>query len=417
MEHIPIIISQLAVIIIFAKVFGEIFYRFFSLPPVLGELSAGLLIGPFALGGLEIFGLGPLFVNESTAHSNSPISTELLFLSQIAAVILLFEIGIETNREQFKKYALPATFVAIGGVFLPFTLGFFATIWFGYASTNSINDMVPALFMGAMLTATSVGITARVLSDLNALESKEGSTIMASAVLDDVLGVIVLAVVVGIVEKGEISAFSLSLIFLKAIGFWLGLLIMGSLASKYITSFISHFKVSGAKISLSLALALLAASIAEHYFGLAMIIGSYTIGLALSGTDLRHSIEKPLSNINAWLVPVFFVVIGMQADFISLWANNNNLLLVISFIVVITFFATISKVLGCGVPALLMKFSRKEAWRVGVGMLPRGEIALIIASIGISYNVIDQELFGVSIIMIIITTILAPILLYKSYKK
>lgn len=416
MEHIPIIIFQLSIIIIFAKIFGELFQRFLNLPSVLGELITGLIIGPYALGGISFFGLEPLFGIDSSSHSSSVVGNELLFLSHVAAIILLFQIGIETDREKFKKYALPATFVAMGGVFFPFILGFFATIWFGYANASSINGMVPALFMGAMLTATSVGVTARVLSDLGVLDSKEGSTIMASAVLDDVLGVIILAAVVGIVEKGEISALSLVLIFAKAIGFWLALLIIGSITSNYISSFFSSFKVTGSKISMTLALAFLSASIAEHYFGLAMIIGSYTVGLALSGTEIKHSVEKSLFHINSWLVPIFFVVIGMQADFISLWHNTEGITSIILFIIVISIFAIISKVFGCGIPAFILKFSKKEAYRVGIGMLPRGEIALIIASVGISYKVIDQELFGISIIMIIITTILAPILLYKSYK-
>jgi Kef-type K+ transport system membrane component KefB len=414
MEHIPILIFQMAVILICAKIFGELFHSFLKLPSVLGELLAGLIISPFALGGIKIGNLGPLF-SFDVSHGNY-ISTELFFISQLAAVILLFEVGLETNRDQFKKYITPASLVALGGVVLPFGLGVLATILFGYSSFNSINELVPALFMGAMLTATSVGITARVLSDLGVLDNPEGSTIMAAAVLDDVLGIIVLAAVVGIAQDGQLTLSSLIIIFVKAVGFWLSLLVLGSILSKVISNFIMSFKVPGANISLSLALALLAASIAEHYFGLAMIIGSYTFGLALSGTDLKHHIEKPLSNINAWLVPVFFVVIGMQADFVSLWTNSGDVLSVLFFVITVTVFAILSKILGCGIPTLLIGFSRKQAWRIGVGMLPRGEIALIIAGIGMSTGVIGQELFGVSIIMIIVTTILAPVLLYQSYK-
>ncbi len=130
MEHIPIVIFQLSIIIIFAKIFGELFQRFLNLPSVLGELITGLIIGPYALGGVSFFGLEPLFGIDSSSHSSSAIGPELLFLSHVAAIILLFHIGIETNREKFKKYALPATFVAMGGVFFPFILGFFATNWF-----------------------------------------------------------------------------------------------------------------------------------------------------------------------------------------------------------------------------------------------------------------------------------------------
>ena len=189
------LLIQIAVIIAAAKFAGEITARFLKLPTVLAELGIGVLIGPFALGALPIPGFGPLFplklVNGIPAAI--PVSSELFAIAQIGSVILLFAIGLETNLRQFLKYAGPATAVALGGVVLPFALGSGATVLFGFADGFLSSE---ALFMGALMTATSVGITARVLADLKSLDRPEGVTILAAAVVDDVLGILVLTVVV-----------------------------------------------------------------------------------------------------------------------------------------------------------------------------------------------------------------------------
>ena len=179
---------------------------------------------------------------------------------------------------------------------------------------DSISGMVPALFVGAIMTATSVGITARVLADIRRLDSPEGVTILAGAVVDDVLGIIILAIVVGISEEGAVTAGSIGVIFLKAVGFWLGLMIIGSLVANHLSKFVLWFKSAGGALVLALALAFIASAVAEIYFGLAMIIGAYTMGLALSDTELKHQVEGPMRSVNNFLVPIFFVVIGMQVD-------------------------------------------------------------------------------------------------------
>ncbi|MDA0232994.1 MAG: cation:proton antiporter [Chloroflexi bacterium] len=428
LEIVAELILLLAVILVAAKIGGEIFERYLKLPAVLGELISGIIISPFALGGIDFGLFGPIFhiptefVNDhgliTAVESTLPVEPQIFFIAQLAAVVLLFEAGLETNRTQFMRWVRPASGVAAGGVILPFALGFVGTIMFGFASLDSITDAVPALFVGAIMTATSVGITARVLADIRRLDSPEGVTVLAAAVIDDVLGIIILAVVVGIADEGSVTVSSILIIFAKAVGFWLGLTLIGSLAAKYVSRAVLWFRGAGAHVGIALALAFIAAGVAEVWFGLAMIIGSYTLGLALSETELKHQIESPMRQINNFLMPLFFGVIGMQADFSAFGGegSSSSIGTAIGFAVVLAVFGIVSKLAGAGLPALLVGFNRRGAWRVAVGMLPRGEVALIVAGIGLTSGVIGRDVFGVAIVMTVVTTVLAPILLVPAFR-
>ena len=402
-ENVTRLIFQLAVILIVAKIGGEICNRYFKTPAVLGELTAGIIIGPFALGGIDLPYLGPLFGQSPSLAI--PVSNELWAIAQIGSIILLFMAGIETDLRQFIKYAKQASLVASGGVILPFVMGVFLTMQFGFSET--ITD-TRALFVGAVMTATSIGITVRVLSDLSSLNTPEGVTILGAAVLDDVLGILAITIVVGLERSSEFSATTIIPMALKAIGFWLALTIIGILLSKHISNLFAKFKVNGANLALSLSLAFLAAGLAES-FGLAMIIGAFSIGLALSGTQLAHNLHIPLETISSFIVPIFFVVMGMLVDITSL----QNMWI---FGLIITIFAIIGKIVGSGVPALLTGFNFRGAWRIGIGMTPRGEVALIMASIGIAHNIIDTDFYGVIILMAILTTVIVPPILSISFR-
>jgi Kef-type K+ transport system membrane component KefB len=419
-EAITKLVFQLAAILVAAKLGGELFERYLKLPSVLGELAAGMVIGPFALGAIDIGPLaagainipqlGPLFEDPAMAGAvgegfTIPISESLWSFAQVGAIVLLFTAGLETDLRQFLRYARPASVVAIGGVVLPFASGVVLTVAFGFA--ESFTD-VKALFVGAVLTATSIGITVRVLGDLRRLATPEGVTILGAAVLDDVVGILVLTIVVGIHTTGEFSASSVGLVALKTFGFWIGLTGLGILFSRHISNLFEKFQVSGAALALALALAFLAAALAES-FGLAMIIGAFSIGLALSGTELAERLDAPLKAVYAMLVPVFFVVMGMLVDVTAMGG-------VWTFGLVITIFAVIGKIAGSGLPALLVGFNRRGAWRIGVGMLPRGEVALIMAGIGVSSGVLGADLYSVTIMMTIGTTALAPAVLALSFK-
>ena len=408
-EDIVRLVFQLAVILLAAKLGGEVCERFLKIPPVLGELGAGILIGPFALGGIDVPGLGPLFEDLTSVHSAGggfvlPISDSLWSIAQIGAIVLLFSAGLETNLRQFVRYAGPASIVALGGSIVPFILGVAVTVAFGYA--DGFTDP-KALFVGAIFTATSIGISVRVLGDLRRLDTAEGVTILAAAVLDDVLGILILTVVLAIAVEGEFSASSTGLIALKTIGFWVALTGLGVWLAKRISDLFGRFRVSGAAMGLALGLAFLASALAEM-FGLAMIIGAFSIGLALSGTDLAHRLEEPLRGVYAALIPIFFVVMGMLVDITALGG-------IWQFGIAATVLAILGKVVGSGVPSLFTGFNLHGAWRIGIGMLPRGEVALIMAGIGVGAGVIRQELFGVAIVVTVVTTVLAPLILARSF--
>ena len=399
------LVIQIGIILLAAKLGGEVAQRFLRIPAVLGELAMGVAIGPFALGGVEILGVGPLFPDLNRVI---PVSNELWSVAQIASIVLLFVVGLETNLAQFLRYAGPGTAVAAGGVVLPFVFGVVATELMGFAGEDGFFSP-EALFMGAIMTATSLGITARVLSDLGRLDSSEGVTIMAAAVVDDVLAILVLTVVLGISVGDGITASGAGWTAFKAVAFWLGLTGVGILAAPYVARFVGSLRVTGAAIALYLALAFLGAGLAET-FGLAFIIGAFSIGLALSRTDQAHSLEEPLNSVYNALVPVFFVVMGMLVDVTAMASA-------IGFGVIITLLAVLGKVAGSGLPALATGFNARGSLRVGMGMLPRGEVALIIAGVGLSNNLIEQDLFSVSIFMTLVTTLIAPILLVPLFSR
>lgn len=406
-ELVAHLVLQLSVILIAAKLGGELFERWLKQPSVLGELLAGVAIGPYALGAIELPFIGALFGHGAAGGASViPVSNELWAVAQIGAVILLFYAGLETDFNLFFRYGGPAFIVAMGGVVVPFVLGDLATVAFGVASGPL--DPV-ALFMGSIMTATSVGITARVLGDIHRLDTPEGVTILAAAVIDDVLGIIILAVVVSVGAGGQVSVGDLAVIGGKAMGFWLGLMAVGILLSSWISRFLGAFRSAGGAVALALAIAFLAAALAEM-FGLAMIIGAYTIGLALSRTEIAEDLREPMESIFHAFVPIFFVVMGMLVDF-------SAMMPVLAFGLVISVLAVVGKVFGAGIPALGVGFNLRGATRIGIGMMPRGEVALIVAGAGLGRGVIESDIFGVSIMMTFITTILAPLLLVPAFQR
>lgn len=405
-EKVTHLVLQLCVILVVAKVFGEFFQRCLKQPVVLGELVGGILIGPYAWGAIiKVPHMGQLFPLPGSLHAPIPLSAELWSIAQIGIVILLFHAGLETDKKRFLRLALPAFVVGSGGVLVPFFLGAGAyAIWSG----GSMLDP-RALFMGAIMTATSIGVTARVLSDLGKIDTREGTLVLAAAVLDDVIGILVLAIVVGIVAEGAVSAREVGITAAKVFGIWVGLTASAMVLSRLISKGVSSFRSEGAAIALAIALCLFAAALCE-FFGLAMIIGAYMMGLALSGTQLEHYIQDKIKTICYFITPVFFVSMGMLVDFQAmgglLWLG-----------VIITILAILSKLFGCGLPSLLFGLGPLGATRVGIGMIPRAEVALIIAGIGLSRGVIDVAVFGVAIMMTFVTTFMAPVLLVPLFKR
>ena len=440
-EEMMFLVLQIGVIIFAARLGGAL-ASMLRLPSILGELAAGIAIGPWALGGIG-FGDG-LFASglfhgaelrrifAETGHMFDATSPALYGIATLASVILLFLSGLETNLKMFLKYSFVGSMVGLGGVVGSFLLGDLCAVWLlpkffavfaeggAHALTGAGVTLAEAmtreapLYMGIMSTATSVGITARILSEKKKMDSEEGVTIMAGAVIDDVLGLIVLAIGNGIIAANHAAAKvgaaaggmdwgAIGLVAAKAFGVWLGATLIGVLAARWIAKFLKMaFKSPVVIATMAFGLALVLAGFFE-FMGLAMIIGAYVMGLALSRTDLKHPIQDMLSPVYTFLVPIFFCSMGMMVDVTALCSKP-----VLIFGGIYTVLAIVAKVVGCMVPSMFCGFNLLGGLRIGAGMVPRGEVALIIAGLGLSSGYLTQEIFGIGILMTLVTTVVAP---------
>ena len=458
-EEMMFLVLQIGIIIFAAKLGGMV-AAWMKLPSILGELAAGIVIGPWALGGIG-FGTGVfqygLFHGAALKAMNAaaylpdgaaaPLkamfgttvgggvmfdatSESLYGIATLASVILLFLSGLETNLKMFLKYSFVGLMVGLGGVIVSFVLGDLCAVWLlpkffavfaeggkhclvGIPFAEAMTREAP-LYMGIMSTATSVGITARILSEKKKMDSEEGVTIMAGAVIDDVLGLIVLAIGNGIIAANHAAAKlgtagdamdwgEIGLVALKAFGVWLGATAIGLLFARYIAKFLKTvFKSPVVIATMAFGLALVLAGFFE-FMGLAMIIGAYVMGLALSRTDLKHPIQEMLAPIYTFLVPIFFCSMGMMVDVSALCSKP-----VLIFGGIYTVLAVAAKVIGCMVPSMCCGFNTLGGLRIGAGMVPRGEVALIIAGLGLSSGYLTQEIFGIGILMTLVTTVVAP---------
>lgn len=410
-HRMMVLVLQLGVILVAAKI-GSIVATKFKQPGVLGELIVGAMIGPFALGGMGV----PLFPDGLfSSHASFPVTPELYGICSVASIVLLFMVGLETDLRLFLRYSLAGSLVGLGGVLFSFILGDLLAVYAsGFGDGPQIGFMAPrALFFGVISTATSVGITARILSEMRKLDSPEGVTVLSGAIIDDVLGIIMLAVTVGIIAAskatGSIDWGRIGIISSKAILVWLAATAVGLVAAHRIGRMLKLFHSRSAITLIAFGLALLMAGLFEQA-GLAMIIGAYVMGLSLSRTDVTHVIREHLTGLSNILVPVFFTVMGMLVDLRSFTEPS-----VIVLTIVFSLTAAAAKFLGCGVPALFCGFNLMGAARIGVGMLPRGEVALIIAGIGLASGAMDQDSFSIAVMMTLLTTLAAPPMLVSLF--
>lgn len=400
--RVALFVLQVAVVLAAAKLAGEVATRV-GQPSVVGELLAGVVIGPHALGAVPLPGLGPMFPSGS---GPIPVSSELYALSQLAALVLLFVAGLETDLRLFLRSLGSAALVGLGGVVVPFVAGAGAAALLGLAPRMT---HPAALFLGAVLTATSVGITARVLADLDAMNTPEAVTVLAAAVVDDVLAIMVLGLALGAAETGIVSPAAMAAHGAAAFTVWAVLTAAFVTGARWLETVLHAFRAPGARVALALSLCLLAAFLAEA-FGLAMIIGAYSAGLGLSARPLGRRLQHELEAVYHVLVPVFFVVVGMLVDVPTAFGALGVGL-------ILTALAVVTKILGCGLPALAVGYGLLGASRIGVGMLPRGEVALIIASLGLAAGAIEPAVFGVAVLLTLVTTLLAPLLLVPLFRR
>ena len=381
MEHgldLPGFLLAFAAALLGAKLLGEMAERL-GQPAVLGELLAGVLLGPSVLGLV-------------------PLSEGILLVAEIGVILLLFEVGLETNIAELLKVGAPAAAVAIAGMVLPFGGGYLLSRALGQTSLT-------AIFVGAAMTATSVGITARVLSELKVLESREGQIILGAAVVDDILGLVVLAVVSDLGEGGTLQPLGIAQATGIAIGFLVVALLVGMPLGKHLIGIVSNANVRGMLGAVSVALAMLLAVAAEKA-GSAAIVGAFAMGLVLARTNRRHDIDHALKPVVDIFAPLFFVSVGAQVDvkllnpFVA--ANRPALGLAVGL--------TAVGFLGKFLAGFCAWGKTKRAF-VGAGMVPRGEVGLIFAAIGKGSGALSEEVFVAVVLAVFGTTFLAPPLL------
>jgi Kef-type K+ transport system membrane component KefB len=413
------VLLSLITVYLAAKIGGELCARI-NLPPVLGELIGGVVVGVSALQ-LIVF---PEGAGESSSvlmrlvESTSSLDTEGLLtvfrgesevvsiLAELGVIILLFEIGLESDLKELIRVGPQAAVVAIIGVVVPFALGTTGLI----ALFNT--PTVPAVFAGAALTATSIGITAKVLAELQKLSSKEGQIIIGAAVLDDVLGIIVLAVVASLAKTGEIEISNVVILIVSAAAFLIGAIFLGRLLSPLFVGLVNQMKTRGELIISSLVFAFLLSYVAAT-IQLEAILGAFAAGLILAETPKHKELEEQIVPIADMLVPVFFVTVGARTDVSvlnPLDPANREGLIIASFLVVV---AIIGKIVT-GFAVFGQDGINKLA--IGIGMIPRGEVGLVFAGVGSASGVLSEALEAAIIVMVILTTFIAPPLLRIVFK-
>ncbi|ASJ15257.1 cation:proton antiporter [Thermococcus radiotolerans] len=374
---------ELALILIVAKLFGYLTLRL-GFPAALGQLIGGIIIGPSLLGVVTY-------------------DEGVKLVAELGVVMLLFLAGLETDIDEFKNVGISAFIVAILGVMIPFILGYVGALAWGYSD-------IQALFLGGILTATSVGLTTSILMEMKKLRSRVGTTILAAAVVDDVLGIIILTVLVAMNTKGSVYPIDVLIILGEVTLFFLLGLLLGSPAVKEALRVSERINLPETITAFAIAIMLIFAYIAEQ-FQLAGITGAYLAGLLIAGSaEAREVTGKTLTIGYSLFIPVFLVSIGVETD-IHVLAHIG------AFAGLYAFLAIVGKIVGCGIGGLLTKFKGREAIQIGVGMVPRMEVALIMANIALREGVFDRGTFSIPVSMVIITTLVTPFFLKWAFSR
>jgi Kef-type K+ transport system membrane component KefB len=415
-EDAPVVLSGVLltlVVIYLASKLGAEAARRLDFPPVLGELVAGVIVGVSALH-LVIFPEGDLAAADSVVmavlqrlNDLSPDALTRIFnsesevisvLAEIGVIILLFEIGLESDLRQLKEVGIQATVVACVGVVVPFVAGTAGLMAIFHVAA------IPAIFAGAALTATSIGITSKVLAELGQLKSKEGQIIVGAAVIDDVLGIIVLAVVASLAKTGEIDVLNVIYLIISSTAFLVGAILLGGVFNKTFVSLVDQLKTRGNVVIPAFTFAFFMAFLGNAIH-LEAILGAFAAGLVLDETDARSELDELIKPIADLLVPIFFVTVGARADLRvlnpAIPENRAGLLIAVFLILVAIIGKVVTGWAVFGQPGI-------NRWAIGVGMVPRGEVGLVFAGIGSASGVIDKPLEVSIIIMVILTTFLAP---------
>jgi len=388
------VLVSLAVLLFAAKIFAEIFNKI-KLPAVLGELIAGIIVGPFALGSFPIIDGKPLLILNET----------VLQIGEIAGLVILFIAGLHITPREFLKGGAASFTVGVCGVIVPFFLGYYVFTIFGL-------EVLQSILIATALTATSIAISVTVLTELGRIQTKEAKLILGAAIVDDILAIAVLSVVVTMVQTGNLApnVIDIVLLILKILGIFAALLIGAILIIPRIVNTERLWKAKGS-IEGIITASFFGASAIAAAVGLSPIVGAFSVGMAVTSTKIIKRIEEYVEKLEIIFAPLFFAIIGAQVNLTGI----NLEVLVLSALVVAV--AIVSKLVGCGIPATLFLRDKSRALRVGIGMISRGEVGLIVAGIGVSSGVLSSNVYTAIIIMVATTTVLTPVWLKKVYSR
>jgi Kef-type K+ transport system membrane component KefB len=388
------VVLTLGILLFASKLFAELFHRI-KMPVVLGELLAGIIVGPFALGGLPFFDGKPLVVLDETVRH----------IGELSAIVILFIAGLEITPKEFVKGGAASFTVGSIGVIVPFFVGYFVFVVFGFKTLES-------LLVATALTATSIAISIQVLTELGKMQSKEARLILGAAIVDDILAIAALSVVTTMVQTGNTSPdiADITFLVLKILGLFAALLIGSVLIVPRILHVEKLWKSKGSIEGITTASFFGAAAMAA-FMDLSPIVGAFAVGMAVASTKIIKRVEEYVEKLQIIFAPLFFAIIGAQVD---LRGVNLNVLFLSGVIVSI---AIITKLIGCGIPSMIFLKDKSKAMKVGIGMISRGEVGLIVAGVGVTSGALSADIYTAVIIMIAVTTIVTPIWLKKSYRK
>jgi Kef-type K+ transport system membrane component KefB len=388
------VMISLGILLFAAKMMAELFHRI-KLPIVLGELLAGIIVGPFALGALPLVNGEPLVVLDETIRH----------IGEIAAVVILFIAGLEITPREFLKGGAAAFTVGSLGVVVPFFVGYYVFSAFGVEALQSI-------LIATALTATSIAISIQVLTELGKMQSKEARLILGAAIVDDILAIAALSVVVTMVQTGntEPAILDITLLIMQVLGTFAAILIVSVLVIPRILHTERLWKSKGSMEGIITAAFFAAAGIAA-FVGLSPIVGAFAIGMAVASTRVIKQVHEYVDKLQIIFAPLFFAIIGAQVD---LRGVNLNVLYLAGIMIAV---AVVTKLIGTGLPSLIFLREKSKAMRVGIGMISRGEVGLIVAGVGVSSGALSNDIYTTVIIMVAVTTIITPIWLKFAYKK
>lgn len=388
------VIGSLSILLFAAKLFAELFHKL-KLPIVLGELLAGIIVGPFLLGGLLQFEGEPLVAIDETVH----------IIGEISAIVILFVAGLEITPREFIKGGAASFTVGSLGVILPFFVGFTVLSFFGL-------DTLESMLVATALTATSIAISVQVLSELGKMHTKEARLILGAAIVDDILAIAALSVVTTMVQTGDTSPAitEIVILILQILGLF-GVLLVGSVLLIPRLLHVQRLWKSKGSIEGIVTAAFFGAAGIAAFVGLSPIVGAFAIGMAVASTRLIKQVDEYAEKLLIIFGPLFFAIIGAQVDL----RGVNLYVLYLSGIVIAI--AVSTKILGCALPSIIFLKDRTKSLRVGIGMISRGEVGLIVAGVGVSTGALSSDIYTTVIIMVALTTIITPIWLKRSYKK